>query len=57
MNLGVICDVELTAYIDASFGIHADLRSHTGVISTMGKGSFVSVLLRHECFGNAGMHF
>ena len=42
MNLGIIGDVKITAYIDASFAIHADMRSHTGVMITMGKGSLYS---------------
>ena len=42
MNLGIIGDVKITAYIDASFTIHADMRSHTGVMITMGKVSLYS---------------
>ena len=44
MNLGVIGDVKITAYIDASFTIHVEMRSHTGVIITMGKGFLYSRL-------------
>ena len=27
-------------YVDASFGVHPDFRSHTGAVMTMGKGAF-----------------
>ena len=42
MNLGVIGDEKITASVDTSFAIHADIRSHTGVIIAMGKGSLYS---------------
>jgi hypothetical protein len=32
----------LTWYIDAAFAVHADMRSHTGAIFTMGKGAIIS---------------
>jgi hypothetical protein len=31
----------LTWYIDAAFAVHADMRSHTGAIFTMGKGAII----------------
>jgi hypothetical protein len=31
-------DPEIIAHIDASYGVHADMRSHTGVVISMGKG-------------------
>jgi hypothetical protein len=32
----------LTWYIDAAFAVHADMKSHTGAILTMGKGAVMS---------------
>ena len=33
---------ELTWYIDAAFGVHKDMKSHTGSVFTMGKGAILS---------------
>ena len=32
----------LTWYIDAAFAVHADMKSHTGGIVTMGKGAITN---------------
>jgi hypothetical protein len=32
----------LTWYIDAAFAVHADMKSHTGAVFTMGKGAIMS---------------
>ncbi len=32
----------LTWYIDAAFAVHADMKSHTGAVFTMGKGAIIS---------------
>jgi hypothetical protein len=32
----------LTWYIDAAFTVHTDMKSHTGVVFTMGKGAIIS---------------
>jgi hypothetical protein len=32
----------LTWYVDVAFAVHADMRSHTGAIFTMGKGAIIS---------------
>jgi hypothetical protein len=32
----------LSWYIDAAFAVHADMKSHTGAVFTMGKGALVS---------------
>ena len=41
-NLGIILTAtpatQIHAYIDASFGVHADFRSHTGMYITLGNG-------------------
>ena len=31
--------IHVTAYIDASFAIHPDMKSHTGSVVTLGKGT------------------
>ena len=33
---------ELNWYIDSSFGVHKDMRSHTGSVFTLGKGCVIS---------------
>jgi hypothetical protein len=38
----------LTWYIDAAFGVHADMRSQTGSVFTMGKGSIISDALKQK---------
>ena len=39
LTLEVDTPVKLIAYIDASYAIHADKKSHTGCIITLGKGA------------------
>ena len=34
--------VHVTSYIDASYGVHTDSKSHTGCIITLGKGAIYS---------------
>ena len=34
--------MKVSAYIDASFGVHADMKSHTGVVISLGEGSVYS---------------
>ena len=34
--------ITLCAYVDASFGVHCDGKSHTGLIITLGRGAIVS---------------
>ena len=35
-------------WVDASFGVHHDLKSHTGATMTMGKGSPISILSKQK---------
>ena len=42
INLGVTGEMSITAYVDASFAVHPDMRSHTGVMVTLGKGALYS---------------
>jgi hypothetical protein len=35
-------------YVDASFAIHSDMRSHTGMIMTMGEGAIMSMSTRQK---------
>ena len=30
-------------YVDASFAVHPDYRNHTGVVMTLGEGSFIAM--------------
>jgi hypothetical protein len=38
MCLGVSEPLQVTAYIDASYGVHADGKSHSGAVITLGQG-------------------
>jgi hypothetical protein len=38
----------LTWYIDAAFGVHEDMRSQTGSVFTMGKGSIILDALKQK---------
>ena len=46
LTLEVDKPVKVTAYIDASYAVHADKKSHTGCIITLGKGA-IYVQLRN----------
>jgi hypothetical protein len=39
---------QLYCHIDASFGVHADAKSHTGSVVTMGKGSIVAKSVKQK---------
>ena len=39
---------KITWYVDSSFGTHQDLRSHTGAIMTLGKGSIIADLTKQK---------
>jgi hypothetical protein len=40
LTLGFTDKPAISTYIDASFGVHPDKKSHTGVMVTMGRGAF-----------------
>ena len=42
LTLKVDTPVKVIAYIDASYAVHADKKSHTGCIITLGKGAIYS---------------
>ena len=44
-RLTLECDNDMTAkwYVDASFAVHPDFRSHTGASMTLGKGSIINI--------------
>jgi hypothetical protein len=42
LTLGCIFPPRVTTWVDASFGVHADRKSHTGVCSTLGRGMWHS---------------
>ena len=35
-------EINIYAYVDASFGVHCDAKSHTGLVITLGQGAIVS---------------
>ena len=35
-------------YIDASFAVHPDMKSHTGAIFTLGKGNIISSSIKQK---------
>jgi hypothetical protein len=42
LNLGCIFPPRVTTWVDAAFGVHSDMKSHTGVCSTLGLGMWHS---------------
>jgi hypothetical protein len=38
----------ITWYVDASFGVHKDMRSHTGAVMMLGKGSIQSISTKQK---------
>ena len=45
-NDGVIT---MEVYIDASYGVHADMKSHSGMMVTLGQGSLLTVSTKQKC--------
>jgi hypothetical protein len=41
----------LTWYIDAAFAVHADMKSHTGAMFTMGKGAIIGSSTKQKDWG------
>ena len=35
-------------YIDVSYAVHPDMRSHTGAVMTLRKGAVVSISSKHK---------
>ena len=48
LNLAVDNMNSLHWYVDASYGTHSDLKGHTGMIMTMGKGAAMSASKKHK---------
>ena len=46
--LGIDDTNTLCWYVDAAFGVHHDMKSHTGSIMTMGQGSDSSNSTKHK---------
>ena len=53
MELGMIVNddgtLNLDVYIDASYAVHEDSKSHTGVLATIGKGCIYAVSSKQAC--------
>ena len=49
MFLAIEGDLEMHAYIDASYGVHVDSKSHSGMIVTMGKGTVLGISSKQKC--------
>jgi histone deacetylase 1/2 len=52
-NLGIVLEADdqllkLYCYIDASFGVHADAKSHTGTLVTLGKGPIMAKSVKQK---------
>lgn len=48
LRLSVNDDYQLVSYVDASYGIHADGRSHSGLFITLGGGSLMSKSVKQQ---------
>ena len=44
LTLEVDCMTTISWYVDASYGAHMDLKGHTGMMMTLGKGATMSFL-------------
>jgi hypothetical protein len=47
----------LTWYIDAAFAVHADMKSHTGAVFTMGKGDIISSSTKQKVNSRSSTEF
>jgi len=41
--------LKMEAYIDAAYGVHEDLKSHSGMMITLGKGTIMGVSSKQKC--------
>ena len=41
--------IVMEAYIDASYGVHEDSKSHSGMMVTMGRGALLAVSTKQKC--------
>jgi len=39
----------MEVYIDAAYGVHADMKSHSGMMVTLGQGSLLTVSTKQKC--------
>jgi hypothetical protein len=48
LSLGVDGSLSIRSYVDASYGVHMDGKSHTGGTDTLGKGSYSSTSTKQQ---------
>ena len=49
MDESVDNKIILHVYIDASYGVHEDLKSHSGMIITLGEGAIIAMSTKQKC--------
>ena len=49
MDESVDNKIILHVYIDASYGVHEDLKSHSGMVITLGQGAIVAMSTKQKC--------
>ena len=45
--------VTMEPYIDASYGVHMDMKSHSGMMVTLGEGSLLTVSTKQKCISKS----
>ena len=46
-------DLKVEWHVDAAFAVHPNMRGHTGVVMTMGKGAFISMSCKQKCHAHS----
>ena len=53
MNEPVGEEIIMHVYIDASYGVHKDLKSHSGMIITFGEGAILAMSTKQKCISKS----
>ena len=49
MNEAIDEKITLHVYIDASYGVHEDMKSHSGMVISLGEGAILAVSTKQKC--------
>ena len=53
MNEAIDEKINMYVYIDASYGVHDDMKSHSGMIITLGEGAILSMSTKQKCISKS----
>ena len=53
MNQAIDEKITLYVYIDASYGVHDDQKSHSGMVITWGEGVILSMSTKQKCISKS----